>query len=201
MLVLSAGREFLYSASSLDAPAVSDAQECFQLLPDSQAAKLELKVVEALQMLPARFGLNVLPMQIKQSSRSQVLQNAVTIRAENYKDMEGLRILAGLLDVTDPNELSELDIMVGWAALHAGDLAAAQEIAVSLMKTGFENAWEFCGAVGQFGHRMEAEEGVDFETRLKLLAFATVYCPDDKKMGFVKALEASGEGCTTGAAC
>eukprot|EP00803_Ostreobium_quekettii_P005687 evm.model.scf_476.2 EVM.evm.TU.scf_476.2 scf_476:13747-23862(-) len=193
MLVLSAGREFLYSASSLDVPAVSDARECFQLLPDSQAARLELKVIEALQMLPARFGLNVLPMQMKQSSRSQVLQHAVTTRAENYKDREGLKILAGLLDVTDPNELSELDIMVGWAALHAGDLAAAQEIAVSLMKTGFENAWEFCGAVGQFAHRTDVEQGVNVETCMKLLAFATVYCPDDRKMGFVKALEASGE--------
>ncbi|CAD7704876.1 unnamed protein product [Ostreobium quekettii] len=188
MLVLSAGREFLYSASSLDVPAVSDARECFQLLPDSQAARLELKVIEALQMLPARFGLNVLPMQMKQSSRSQVLQHAVTTRAENYKDREGLKILAGLLDVTDPNELSELDIMVGWAALHAGDLAAAQEIAVSLMKTGFENAWEFCGAVGQFAHRTDVEQGVNVETCMKLLAFATVYCPDDRKMGFVKTL-------------
>jgi hypothetical protein len=53
-LVMSCGREYLYSAPAIDARAVSDAATCFRLLPDDcAAAAQEMVVIALLKKLPS----------------------------------------------------------------------------------------------------------------------------------------------------
>lgn len=60
-IVVSAGKECFYSANSLDAPEVSQAQACLRLLPNSKAAQDELSCIHAVLELQA-FGVTLLPL-------------------------------------------------------------------------------------------------------------------------------------------
>lgn len=65
-LVMKAAREGFYAAASLDSPAVSQAQQCLALLPDSTAAKSELSAISALLRLQREHGYVMLPAAFKE---------------------------------------------------------------------------------------------------------------------------------------
>lgn len=74
-LVLTAAREGFYAAGSLDSPAVSQAQQCLALLPDSAAAKAELGAISALLRLQREHGYAMLPAAFKQVVSSNSLRD------------------------------------------------------------------------------------------------------------------------------
>lgn len=65
-LVLSAAREAFYSSAALDSPAVSRAQHCLALMPESAAAKAEADAITALLRLQREHGYAMLPSAFKE---------------------------------------------------------------------------------------------------------------------------------------
>ncbi|GMH35143.1 hypothetical protein BSKO_03011 [Bryopsis sp. KO-2023] len=183
-LVLSVGREFLYSSSSLQDEAISDARKSFQLLPESEAANTELATLDALLELP-QFGVTLLPMQLKQlPSRIDVIPHILQAQPDNYKDLDTLRGVAKLLGLDSHEEHVKVDLMIGQAALEAGDFEVAQEVSTGLAKEGPGAAWELCASVA-----VEGGERVGRDRRKTLLGFAVAHCPEDRLMDLVEALK------------
>ncbi len=64
-LVVAAGREYFYAASSLDAPEVAQAQACLAVLPHSAAAAAERDAIAAVLRL-RDYGVELPPLQFRQ---------------------------------------------------------------------------------------------------------------------------------------
>lgn len=180
---MSVGREFLYSASSLEDDSVVDAKACFELIPNVQAAKQELETLDALQQLP-RFGFSLVPMQLKQlQSRIDVIPFLLQAQPDNYRDLEALRSIAELLGLRTHEEHLEVDLIIGEAALKAEDYKHAELIASGLVKGRLKKAWRLCLAIAQTGH-----EHITQAAQEALLVFAAAHCPDDELVGIIENL-------------
>lgn len=181
--MLSVGREFLYSAASIDDEAIHDARKCFELLPEVGAAQSELHTLDALLQLP-NFGFTLLPIQLKQlSNRIDVIPYLLKGQPGNYKDLESLRSIAKLLGLSTHEDHLEVELMIGQAALESQDYEVAIEVANGLMKGGLKKAWRFCASLAH-----NAADHIQDVQKKNLLAFAVAVCPEENLTNMVDEL-------------
>lgn len=83
-LVLSAAREAFYSATTLDSPDVTRAQQCLALLPESAAAKGEAGVISGLLRLQREHGYAMLPAAFKEVPLPSTFQSSRIGLSSNY---------------------------------------------------------------------------------------------------------------------
>lgn len=181
--MLSVGREFLYSAASITDEAIQDGRNCFELVPEVEAAQAELHMLDALLQLP-NFGFTLLPIQLKQlPNRIDVIPYLLKGQPGNYKDLESLRSIAKLLGLNTHEDHLEVDLMIGQAALESQDYEVAEEVANGLMRGGLKKAWRLCASLAQ-----DAGDHIQNAQKQNLLAFAVANCPEENLTSMVDKL-------------
>ena len=174
--VVGVARDALYSAASLDDPAVADAAACLELLPGSAVARRELDAIAALRRLP-EFGVTLLPAQLRDTTDRRELLRAIMAgrvgasaasAAGGADDSSAPGSLAGavpppsvkpwrrLSDVLEIAELlglggrdTELEarLLAAEAALAAGEAGAAEHLALQLASARHAPAWRLAAAL------------------------------------------------------
>ncbi|KAK9831894.1 hypothetical protein WJX81_006720 [Elliptochloris bilobata] len=178
-LVVAAGREYFYAASSLDAPEVAQAQACLTVLPNSAAAAAERDAIAAVLRL-REFGVELPPLQFRQvADRMEVLQMALDARQGAYADVSAVDQLAALLGLSGRS--AEVRLRRCCAALATGDAEGARALACQLAAEGHAPAWDVASraAMGLEGsaHAGAGAGGISGELDM-LLTFALVHCPE-----------------------
>lgn len=80
-IVISASRDYSYNATSLTAPAIRQAQQCLEALPDSAAATAELHVIQALLQMHRDYGFSMLPSALKEVCMCSLHQQPKSLHA------------------------------------------------------------------------------------------------------------------------
>ncbi|GFR44556.1 hypothetical protein Agub_g5827, partial [Astrephomene gubernaculifera] len=88
-----------------------------------------------------------------------------------YKQLGRLLEVAELLGLDRPEDELRIKDLAARAALRAGDLGAAQHLALGLVGAGYTPAWSLCADLGS------CKRLSDDAVRQKLLSYALLYCP------------------------
>ena len=103
--------------------------------------------------------------------KMQLLKAAVEHSDAAYKRPEAVKRLAGLLGLSGRS--NEVSMCIGGAALLHGDVEAAQQVCLHLIRRDHVPAWRLCAGVMRAG----GDEVGSTDTHVKLLSFAASYCP------------------------
>ncbi|KAJ3672600.1 hypothetical protein LUZ60_007321 [Juncus effusus] len=177
-LVVSAAKEYFFSASSLSSSEIWKAKECLSLLPNNLNVQAESDLIDALTIRLPNLGITLLPMQFKQiKDPIELIKTLISSQSGAYLNLEEILDISKLLGLKSEEEISSVEELIAREAASNGDLQLAADLCLGLVKKGHGPSWDLCVSIAR-----GENENLDLESRKRFLGFGLCHC-DEESVG------------------